>query len=76
MYLTTSTYSTHSERKVAVVLSGSGVLDGTEIHEAVSVLVHLSRAGVETRMFAPDKEQADVVNHITTTSGMLFLFIG
>lgn len=61
-------YSTHHERKVAVVLSGSGVLDGTEIHEAVSVLVHLSRAGVETKMFAPDKE-ADVVNHITTTSG-------
>lgn len=46
------------------MLSGCGVLDGSEIHEAVSVLVHLSRAGVETRMFAPDVEQSDVINHV------------
>lgn len=52
------------KKKVAVVLSGCGVLDGSEIHEAVSVLVHLSRAGVETRMFAPDIEQSDVINHV------------
>jgi enhancing lycopene biosynthesis protein 2 len=41
--------------KVAVVLSGCGVFDGTEIHEAVSVLVHLSRAGATYHCFAPDK---------------------
>lgn len=51
-------------KKVAVVLSGCGVHDGSEIHEAVSVLVHLSRAGVEARCFAPDIEQADVINHV------------
>lgn len=51
-------------KKVAVVLSGCGVYDGSEIHEAVSVLVHLSRAGVEARCFAPDIPQADVVNHV------------
>jgi enhancing lycopene biosynthesis protein 2 len=51
--------------KVAVVLSGCGVFDGTEIHEAVSVLIHLSRAGAAYECFAPDMAQAHVVNHLT-----------
>lgn len=51
--------------KVAVVLSGCGVFDGSEIHEAVSVLLHLSRAGVAYECFAPDIEQPQVVNHLT-----------
>ena len=49
--------------QVAVVLSGCGFLDGSEIHEAVSCLVHLSRHGISYRCFAPDAPQADVVNH-------------
>ncbi|SUI44682.1 Sigma cross-reacting protein 27A [Serratia marcescens] len=32
-------------KKVGVVLSGSGVYDGTEIHEAVLTLLALDRAG-------------------------------
>ena len=40
--------------KVAVVLSGCGVFDGSEIHEAVSVLTHLSRNGARVQCFAPD----------------------
>jgi enhancing lycopene biosynthesis protein 2 len=51
--------------KVAVILCGSGKADGSEIHEAVSCLVHLSRVGAEYRCFAPDAPQSDVVNHIT-----------
>ena len=51
--------------KVAVVLSGCGVYDGSEIHEAVSVLMNLSRAGAEVACFAPDKAQSDVVDHRT-----------
>lgn len=51
--------------QVAVVLSGCGVFDGSEIHEAVSVLIHLSRAGVRYDCFAPDVDQAHVVNHLT-----------
>ncbi len=51
--------------KVAVVLCGCGVFDGSEIHEAVSVLVHLSRAGAEYDCFAPDADQAGVINHRT-----------
>lgn len=32
-------------KRVAVVLAGCGVYDGSEIHEASAVLVHLSRGG-------------------------------
>ncbi len=49
----------------AVVLSGCGRGDGSEIHEATSILIHLSRLGVTYQCFAPDKAQADVVNHLT-----------
>lgn len=36
-------------KRVAVILSGCGVYDGTEVHEASAVLVHLSRAGAKVR---------------------------
>nr|XP_046180884.1 glutamine amidotransferase-like class 1 domain-containing protein 3, mitochondrial [Oncorhynchus gorbuscha]XP_046180885.1 glutamine amidotransferase-like class 1 domain-containing protein 3, mitochondrial [Oncorhynchus gorbuscha] len=48
---------------VAVILSGCGVYDGTEVHEASAVLVHLSRAGAKVQMFAPNVDQMHVVNH-------------
>lgn len=34
-------------KRVAVILAGCGVYDGTEIHEASAILVHLSRAGAK-----------------------------
>ncbi len=52
-------------KKAAVVLAGSGVYDGAEIHESVITLLALDRAGVEVKMFAPDIEQYHVVNHIS-----------
>ncbi len=52
-------------RKVAIVLSGCGVFDGSEIHEAVAVLMSVEREGAEPVFFAPDKPQASVVNHKT-----------
>jgi enhancing lycopene biosynthesis protein 2 len=51
--------------KIAVVLCGCGRGDGSEIQEAVSCLVHLSRLGAQFRCFAPDAAQADVINHLT-----------
>lgn len=51
--------------RAAVILAGCGRADGSEIHESVSVLVHLSRLGAAYRCFAPDAPQADVVNHAT-----------
>jgi enhancing lycopene biosynthesis protein 2 len=49
----------------AVVLSGCGVYDGTEIHEAVLTLLAIDRAGGSAACFAPDREQMHVVNHLT-----------
>jgi enhancing lycopene biosynthesis protein 2 len=51
--------------KVAVVLSGCGFLDGSEIHEAVLTLLALDRAGAEVHCFAPDIAQAGVTDHAT-----------
>uniref|UniRef100_A0A8C3CPL5 GAL3A protein n=1 Tax=Cairina moschata TaxID=8855 RepID=A0A8C3CPL5_CAIMO len=51
-------------KRVAVVLAGCGVFDGSEIHEASAALVHLSRGGAEVKIFAPNIEQRDVVNHL------------
>ncbi|XP_063161343.1 glutamine amidotransferase-like class 1 domain-containing protein 3, mitochondrial [Candoia aspera] len=49
--------------KVAVVLSGCGVYDGTEIHESSAILVHLSRGGANVEMYAPNISQMHVVDH-------------
>ncbi len=51
--------------KVAVVLSGCGVFDGSEIHESVLCLLALAQAGHTYRCFAPDIQQKKVVNHLT-----------
>ena len=50
--------------KVGVILSGCGVYDGSEIHEAVITLLAFDRAGAEVVIMAPDMKQA-VVNHLT-----------
>jgi enhancing lycopene biosynthesis protein 2 len=50
---------------VAVVLSGCGVYDGSEIHEAVLTLLALDRAGAGYQCFAPNIEQMHVINHLT-----------
>ncbi|KAK1170067.1 glutamine amidotransferase-like class 1 domain-containing protein 3A [Huso huso] len=51
-------------KRVAVVLAGCGVFDGSEIHETSAVLVHLSRNGAEVKMFAPNIDQMHVVDHV------------
>lgn len=53
----------------ALVLSGCGKNDGSEIQEAVSILIHLSRLGIEAKCFAPDAPQTDVINHATGKPG-------
>ncbi|KAH1185165.1 glutamine amidotransferase-like class 1 domain-containing protein 3A, mitochondrial [Mauremys mutica] len=50
-------------KRVALVLAGCGVLDGSEVHEASAALVHLSRGGAQVRIFAPNIEQMHVVDH-------------
>ncbi|MCL5269729.1 MAG: isoprenoid biosynthesis glyoxalase ElbB [bacterium] len=51
--------------RVGVCLSGCGVLDGSEIHEAVCVLLALDEAGAGIVCCAPDVPQADVTDHRT-----------
>jgi enhancing lycopene biosynthesis protein 2 len=55
--------SSAQQAKVALVLSGCGVYDGSEVHEASACLVHLSRSGALVGMFAPDINQMHVVDH-------------
>lgn len=50
---------------IAVILSGCGFMDGAEIREAVITLLALDRAGANVKLFAPDINQADVINHLT-----------
>ena len=52
-------------KRVGVILSGCGVFDGTEIHEAVLTLLFLDRAGAEIVCAAPDADQLHVLNHLT-----------
>ena len=50
-----------STARVAVVLSGCGVYDGSEVHEASAVLTHLSRAGAQVSIYAPDKVKEHLI---------------
>jgi enhancing lycopene biosynthesis protein 2 len=52
-------------KKIAVLLSGSGVYDGTEIQEAVFSLLAIAQNGGEAHCFAPDVDQHHVINHLT-----------
>lgn len=52
------------KKKVGVVLSGCGVYDGSEIHEAVLTLLAIDRNGAEAHCMAPDMELAEI-NHLT-----------
>jgi len=51
--------------RVAVVLSGCGFQDGSEIQEAVVALLALDEAGAAVACFAPDKPQRQSTNHRT-----------
>ena len=52
-------------KKFAVVLSGCGVYDGAEIHEAVTAMLAISRRGHSYQVFAPNIPQHHVINHLT-----------
>jgi len=54
-----------SEKKVAVILSGCGVYDGSEIYESTLTLLALDQAGIAYQCMAPNIEQMHVINHLT-----------
>ncbi|GEK72717.1 MULTISPECIES: isoprenoid biosynthesis glyoxalase ElbB [Halomonas] len=50
-------------KQVAVILSGCGVQDGSEIYETTLTLLRLDQLGIGYRCFAPDIDQSDVIDH-------------
>ena len=52
-------------KKIAIILNGCGSNDGSEIHESVSVMYAIDKQGAEYQIFAPDKPQYQVVNHLS-----------
>jgi enhancing lycopene biosynthesis protein 2 len=53
-----------TQKRVGVVLSGCGYLDGAEIQEATCTLLSLDRRGAKLVAMAPDVEQLHVVDHV------------
>lgn len=51
-------------KKVAVILSGCGFLDGAEITEAISTLIAIGQNGAAYEVFAPNKD-VEETNHLT-----------
>lgn len=52
-------------KKIAIVLSGCGVFDGSEIHETVAVMMALAQAGLPYQCMAENVDQTKVINHLT-----------
>jgi enhancing lycopene biosynthesis protein 2 len=52
-------------KNIAIVLAGSGVYDGAEIHEATMTMLAIHQAGATYQCFAPDIDQMHVINHFT-----------
>lgn len=51
-------------KRIGVVLSGCGVNDGAEIHEATLTLLALDRLDATIIPMAPDMEQMHVIDHV------------
>lgn len=51
-------------KKIGVILSGCGVRDGSEIHEAVLTLLAIDNNGAKAVCLAPDMELSET-NHLT-----------
>lgn len=52
-------------KTIAVVLSGCGVSDGSEIYETVCTLLSIEKAGAKYQCMAPNIPQKRVINHHT-----------
>ena len=52
--------------KFAVVLSGCGRADGSEIHESITALLAIDCAGCTYQCYAPNINQSAVINNLTS----------
>lgn len=62
---TVPVYSAPKNPTVGVVFSGFGMMDGTEVSEAVLTMLYLEKAGANIIYMAPNVNQADAINHLT-----------
>jgi enhancing lycopene biosynthesis protein 2 len=53
------------KKNIAVILSGCGHQDGSEIHEATLTLWAIHKNGADFQCYAPDIKQHHVLNHLT-----------
>ena len=53
------------KKSIAVILSGSGNQDGSEIHEASLTLWAIHKNGADYQCYAPNIPQYHVLNHLT-----------
>jgi len=56
-------------RKIGVILSGCGVRDGSEIHEAVLTLLAIDQCGAKAVCMAPDGEFPETDHHRMEETG-------
>ena len=52
-------------KKFAVILAGCGRKDGSEINEAITLLLSIEQHHCEYQCFAPNRPQREVVDHLT-----------
>ena len=52
-------------KKFAVILAGCGRKDGSEINEAITLLLSLEQHHCEYQCFAPNRPQTEVIDHLT-----------
>ena len=52
-------------KKIAIILSGCGVYDGSEIYESTLTFLAIEHNNSTYQCFAPDIEQNHVINHLT-----------
>lgn len=50
---------------IGVLLSGCGVYDGSEVHEATFTLLAIKQNGGDYSCYAPDKDQYHVIDHLS-----------
>ncbi len=53
------------DKKFAIIIGGCGHRDGSEIHETTMTMLAIENNGATYELFAPDRNQYHVINHIT-----------
>jgi enhancing lycopene biosynthesis protein 2 len=53
------------DKKFAIIIGGCGHRDGSEIHETTMTMLAIEKHGCTYELFAPDRDQYHVVNHLT-----------